>query len=161
MLRRFLRYVEKVYRLGALVSEPRDERRAPAIPTAAVCALRAVLLMFVLRLGSLNALGQHIRTGSKRVREWIGATPSADTMGCPASRFDLDTLREMLRQSYLTLRRNNALKSLSIGGLKVLAIHGHELFCSYNRHCPTCCQRPSRPAAASVFNTITASWWRR
>jgi len=67
---------------------------------------------------------------------------SADTVGYSASRFDLDALREMLRQIYLRLRRNNALKSLLIGGLKVLAIDGHELFCSYNRCCPMCCQRP-------------------
>ena len=137
MLRRFLRYVEKVYGFEALVSEVRDERRRLIIPTDVV--LRSAFLMFVLRLGSLNALEQYSWHSSKRMREWTGGAHSADTIGYSASRFDLDTLREMLHQIYLKLRRNNALKSLLIGGFKVLAIDGHELFCSYNRCCPTCC----------------------
>jgi hypothetical protein len=139
MLRRFLRYIEKVYAFGALLSQLRDERRKPIIPADVV--LRSTFLMFALRLGSLNALEQYLRHADKRVREWVGGTLSADTVGYCASRFDLDTLRNMLRQIYLKLRRNNALKSLLIGGLKVLAIDGHELFCSYNRCCPLCCQR--------------------
>lgn len=142
MLRRFLRYIEKVYAFEALLSQLRDERRNPSIPADVV--LRSAFLMFVLRLGSLNALEQYLRHGGKRATEWIGGTPSPDTVGYSASRFDLDRLRDMLRQIYLKLRRNNALKSLSIGGLKVLAIDGHELFSSYNRCCPLCSERPIR-----------------
>ena len=101
MLRRFLRYIDKVYAFETLVSELRDERCNPSIPTATVS--RAMFLMFALRLGSLNALEQYLRHSGKRLREWIGATPSADTVGYSASRFDLSTLREMLHQIYLTL----------------------------------------------------------
>ena len=139
MLRRFIRYIEKVYAFETLLSQLRDERRNPSIPADVV--LRSTFLMFVLRLGSLNALEQHLRQSGKRARDWIGGTLSADTVGYSASRFDLDRLRDMLHQIYLKLRRNNALKSLLIGGLKVLAIDGHELFCSYNRCCPMCCVR--------------------
>lgn len=139
MLRRFLRYIEKVYAFERLLSQLRDKRRKPFIPADVV--LRSAFLMFVLRLGSLNALEQHLRQSGKRAREWIGGMLSADTVGYSASRFDLSTLRDMQRQIYLKLRRNNALKSLLIGGLKVLAIDGHELFCSYNRCCPMCCVR--------------------
>lgn len=139
MLRRFLRYVEKVYAFETLVSGVRDERRKPSIQTDVV--LRSAFMMFVLRLGSLNGLEQHLRHIGKRGRKWIGGTSSADTVGYCASRVDLDTLREMLHQIYLKLRRNNALKQLLIHGLKVLAIDGHELFCSYSRCCPMCCVR--------------------
>jgi len=139
MLRRFLRYVEKVYAFDSLLSQLEDGRRNPSIPTDAV--LRSTFLMFVLRLGSLNALEQYLKQSGKRIRDWIGTTPSADTVGYCASRFDLNRLREMLHQIYLKLRRNNALKPLSIDCLKVLAIDGHELFCSYNRCCHKCCVR--------------------
>jgi hypothetical protein len=139
MLRRFLGYIAKVYDFDTLSSLTRDGRDRPLIPTEVV--FRSTFLMFALRLGSLNALEQYLRHAGKRVEEWVGGTLSADTVGYCASRFDLDTLREMLRQIYLKLRRNNALRTLSIGGLKTLAIDGHELFCSYNRCCPLCCQR--------------------
>jgi hypothetical protein len=139
MLRRFLRYINKVYDFEDLLSQLEDGRRNPSIPTDAV--LRSTFLMFVLRLGSLNALEQRLRQSGKRMREWIGTTLSADTVGYSASRFDLDRLREVLHQIYLKLRRNNALQSLSIDGLKGLAIDGHELFSSYNRCCHKCCVR--------------------
>ena len=59
MMRRFFAYLRKVYAFEALLCELRDERRTRHISTAAVC--RAVFLMFVLRLGSLNALEQYLR----------------------------------------------------------------------------------------------------
>ena len=59
MMRRFFAYLRKVYAFEALLCELRDERRTRHISTAAVC--RAVFLMFVLRLGSLNALEQYPR----------------------------------------------------------------------------------------------------
>lgn len=139
MLRRFFRYIARVYGFDTLSSQTRDARPRPLIPTEVV--FRSTFLMFTLRLPSLNALEQYLRHADKRVEEWIGGTLCADTVGYCASRFDLDTLREILRQIYLTLRRNNALKPLLIGGLKTLAIDGHELFSSYNRCCPVCCQR--------------------
>ena len=79
-----------------LVSQLRDGRHNAFIPTDAV--LPSAFLMFTLRLGSLNALEQYLRHCGKRLRDWIGTIPSADTVGYAASRFDLDTLREMLHQ---------------------------------------------------------------
>ena len=56
----------------------RDDRRQPRIPTSVV--LRSVVVMFLARLGSLNALEQ---SGPSRFwHRWLGRSmPSADTVG--------------------------------------------------------------------------------
>ena len=61
MLRRFIRYVDRVFDFWALVGTVRDSRRHPCISAQAV--FYSAFLLFLLRFGSLNALEAHFRGG--------------------------------------------------------------------------------------------------
>ena len=66
MMRRFCRYIEKVFDFGKQIHTLRDARKRPRIPTAALWG--SVLFLFVMRHRSLNAMEQEIRQ-PKRVEQ--------------------------------------------------------------------------------------------
>jgi len=103
-----------------------------------------MLSLFVLRLGSLNALEEKFRDRQRR-RKWEkllgGRPPSAEAVGYYAERVDVDSLRLVLLFLYVCLQRNRQIGKFRIQGRLVLALDGHELFSSYRRSCDHCCQR--------------------
>jgi hypothetical protein len=101
--------------------------------------VRSLLVMWLARLGSLNALEQ--TTPSRFWRHFLGAPlPSADTLGRVPERLAADSIREALHEIYTVLKRNKALPATS-HGLTALVLDGHETHASYHRHCPGCCAR--------------------
>lgn len=160
MLRRFLRYLEKVYHFSSALGDLRDTRHHPCIPTQTVFG--CVLLLFVLRLGSLNAFEVHYRWREKK-RAWTTfleqSPPSADTLSYALARFDCETLREQIHRVYTILQRNHLIRQLRNQGWLILGIDGHELFSSYLRCCDQCCTRRVQTAQGRRFNIIIGSWW--
>jgi len=115
----------------------RDRREQGRIPTASI--VRAVMVMFFCRLGSLNALGQ------TRVRglwsQLIGQSlPSPDTIGRVAGLIDLQGVRSLARHIYERLKRGKALVAPA-HGLLAAVVDGHETHASFKRHCPGCLKR--------------------
>lgn len=113
-----------------------DGRRRPRIRTAVV--VRTLLVLFLVRLGSLNAL---LEVSDRRFWwVWLKARlPSGDTLGRVAASLDPRPLRTALHVVYDRLKRNKALP-LNLGR-NLAVIDGHESFCSYDRHCPRCLER--------------------
>lgn len=142
MIRRFFRYCNKVFALPQILRMVQDGRKQPAIPGDAVWL--SLLTLFVLRLGSLNALEEEFRKKSRR-KKWArllgGRAPSAEAIGYYAARVCVDSLRSVLAFLYTRLQRNRHLRRFRIGGNLVLALDGHELFNSYHRSCEQCCRR--------------------
>lgn len=100
--------------------------------------VRAGLVMFWARLGSLRALRQS--EGSRFWRHWLRhKMPSDDSMGRVYALLDGTSLRNGLHEIYSRLKRNKALKG--IAGLTVAVLDGHETHTSYRRHCDGCLQR--------------------
>jgi hypothetical protein len=115
----------------------RDRRKQGQIPTEAI--VRAVVMMFLCRLGSLNALGQ-TRCGSPW-RRWLGcALPSPDTIGRVAGLIEVDDVRALGRHIYRGLKRGKALPPPAHGWLAAV-VDGHEINASFKRHCPGCLER--------------------
>ena len=114
-----------------------DTRRQPRIPGVRI--LRAAVVMFLCRLGSLNALDQ---TRSSRFwkRYLGGVLPSADTMGRVAALVDSEDLRALHHHLYFRLKRIKALEP-SAHGLMVAVLDGHESHATFRRHCVGCLQR--------------------
>lgn len=113
-----------------------DKRLLPRIRTGVL--VKAGLVMFWARLGSLNSLAQT----SEAVfwLRWLGRSlPSADTTGRVFAQVDSAGLRISLARVYSCLKRNKALPS--INGFDLAVIDGHETHNSYRRHCPGCLQR--------------------
>ena len=124
MMGRFCRYTEKVFHLGQLIPQIRDDRPEPQIPTQAIWT--SAFVMFVTRLGSLNAVESELRIPT-RLDKLVGPhKPSADTLGRVYAGMDADSQRSVLRQIHLRSRRNKAQKS--DWPLRFLAVDGHEFF---------------------------------
>jgi len=145
---RFERYVEKVFQFRRRLQVLTDHRRAPRIPTLAVWL--GVLGLYLLRLRSLNALEQAMRS-SKRWRRWLGsAPPSPDTIGYTLARFDLPGVRALLAQIHYRIKRNKALRRQWPEPFWVAALDGHELWVSRSRHCAGCLTRQVATASGPV-----------
>lgn len=125
MMGRFLRYVEKVFDLGAQMALLRDSRRNPQIPTEAI--FLSALMMFVTRLRSLNAMEQHTRGHGRWAKVLAGRAPSAERVGQVAALMDSERLRDMLSGILHRLRRNKALDE-NPWALRFVALDGHEFF---------------------------------
>jgi len=110
-----------------------DHRQKPEIP-AAVFA-KALLLLWLCRLPSLNALDLLGRRGAGR-RFLRHDMPSADQLGRHAATMDVPGLRGILGCLYTRLARNKVL--LPLRGHRLGALDAHEINCSYKRCCPHC-----------------------
>ena len=114
-----------------------DTRPRPQISTGAV--VRSVAVMFLARLGSLNALEQS--GGSGLWRRWLGRElPSADTTGRVCSQIHPDQVRLIEREVYRRLKRAKALPPPA-HGLMAAVLDGHESHATYLRCCPGCLER--------------------
>lgn len=137
ILRRILGYARKVLGWEGPLDVVRDRRRQGRIPTPVI--LRSVVVMFLSRLGSLNALEQS--RPSQFWRRWLGrAMPSADTVGRVCARMEPGDVRAVQHRVYSRLKRIKALPPLA-GGLTVAVLDGHESHASYRRHCDACLSR--------------------
>lgn len=114
-----------------------DRRRLPVIPAGR--AARAVLVMTLTRLGSLNALEQ--TRGDPGWRRLLGAPmPSADTVARVFSGLDLAALRTINGEVYRQLKRKKAIQP-PWHGLMALVVDGHESHATFRRHCEGCLSR--------------------
>lgn len=127
--------------LGSVRELPGGRRR-PRIP--AVRVLRAVVVMGLLRLGSLHGLDQH--RGARGWRAVIGGPlASARTHGRVMAELDPDSVRPMLREVYSRRKRNKSLPAF-FAGWTGLILDGHECCASFLRSCPECLTRTVRTA---------------
>jgi hypothetical protein len=95
--------------------------------------------MFLVRMGSLNALEQ--LRGHRFWNWWIkGSLPSADTVGRVFSQLPTEAFRDVIHHLYSRLKRNKVLRGFS-QGLIGLLMDGHESSASYLRCCSECLQR--------------------
>lgn len=125
----------------------RDDRRRPQIATSVMT--RAVVVLFLGRLGSLNALEQ--TKPSRFWRRWLGeALPSADSIGRVCSLMDVDDVRGVHRAVYARLKRMKALMPPE-HGLMLAVVDGHESTASRKRCCPGCCQRTLHTTKGDVL----------
>lgn len=142
MLRRFLRYLEKVYHFSSSLDHLKDTRHHPSISTRTVYGW--VLLLFVWRLRSLNAFEAYYRWKENK-KAWTGflgqSPPSADTLGYALARFDCEGFRQEIHRIYTILQRNHLIRQVRVQGWLILSLDGHELFSSYWRCCDQCCTR--------------------
>jgi hypothetical protein len=163
ILRRLLAYARTRLGWEADLDAVSDARRRPQISTPVV--MRALAVMFLARLGSLNAL---VQTRPRRFwPRWLGAAlPSADTLGRVATQLEVTGLRQVHRQVYRRLKRGKALPP-PVHGLIAGVIDGHESHATFRRHCPGCLTRTIHAAAGDrtqyyhrqvTFQLVGADW---
>jgi len=142
ILQRLLRGAEKVLGLKGILALIKDGRKQWRIPIET--ATRSIFMMFVCRLGSLNAL-----EGVKSSRWWSSwietSLPSADQLGRIAAVTYPNTVRAAMRKIYDHLKRKKAIRPW-FHGLFALIVDGHESHASYRRHCEGCLERKVKTA---------------
>jgi hypothetical protein len=160
VLRRFLKYLGKVFDFDEHVERLRDRRQDPHIPTPAVW--KSVFLMFVLRLGSLNRLEQELGRGGFWKRLLGARPPSADTVGYSLCRFSLEELRDLVAHHHHRAWRNKAVQGRRGQRRRVVAIDGHELGHSEARRCSECLvrtiQKKDREVTQYYHRVVVAQW---
>jgi hypothetical protein len=125
MMRRFCRYIDKVFDFTASLGTLRDARAQPQIPTSAVWT--SAFFMFATRQGSLNAIESELHV-PRRLEPLVGSRkPSADSVGRVMGQIETDALRRMLRENNRRLRRKKALED-NPWALRFAAVDGHEFF---------------------------------
>jgi hypothetical protein len=124
MMARFYNYIDKVFDFRRLVGNLTDSRREPVIPTAAVFG--TAFAMFATCRGSLNGIDMD-RHFPGRLEKLVGPrVPSGDSVGRVYTQLDSGTVREMLREVHLRIKRNKML--CNAGGWTFAAVDGHEFF---------------------------------
>ena len=93
-----------------------------------------MVVLFLARLGSLNALEQ-THASRSRQRWLLGALPSADTLGRVCAQVEPSDVRALHHSIYVRLKRMKALVPPA-HGLMAAAIDGHESHATYRRCCP-------------------------
>ena len=139
-------YARQVLRWEDRLDAVHDARRRPQIATRTI--VRAVVVMFLSRRGSLNALEQ--TKPSSFWRGWLGqAMPSADSIGRICGLMDVADVRALSHQVYSRLKRMKALEPPG-HGLMEAVVDGHETTASRRRCCPQCAQRILHTQAGDV-----------
>jgi hypothetical protein len=124
MMKRFCRYIEKVFDFGWRFSQLKDPRQRPRIPLGAIWG--SVFFLFVLRQRSLNGMEGQLRQ-PRRIEKLIGPDkPSADRMGQVLGLMDPNQLRVLLSGINHQWGCNKGLKNG--WPFRVGAIDGHEFF---------------------------------
>jgi hypothetical protein len=124
MISRFYGYINKVFQFQELASRLTDSRLKPVIPTAAMFG--TAFAMFATCRGSLNGIdGERHFPG--RLRNLVGThVPSGDTVGRVYGQLDSSTLRKMLKDVHLRIKRNKMLRNTT--EWMFAAVDGHEFF---------------------------------
>jgi len=137
VLKRFCQYVGKVFEFSSLIFGVTEYRISPEIPLGNV--LSSTLVMFILRLGSINGIESELRH-NKKLKQFIGKKlPSADTIGRVLNGINTDELRKILYTINHKLKRNKVFKGKR--SYFFVAVDGHEFFASFYRSCEQCSVR--------------------
>jgi hypothetical protein len=125
MMARFYGYLDKVFQFRRLTALPTDSRLEPVIPTAAIFG--TAFAMFATGRGSLNGIDKE-RHFPGRLRNFVGPrVPSGDSVGRVYAQLDSGSLREVLRDVHLRIKRNKVLNNEG-GNWVFVAVDGHEFF---------------------------------
>lgn len=124
MIRRFCRYVAKVFDLPALITGLRDTRTNPLY--SAQCIFETMLTLLVTGRKSLHAIEADRLGGSSKVPKRGTGPPSDDTLGRVFEALDPEPLRQVLVDINHQLKRNKTLPLLL--NLRFAAVDGHEFF---------------------------------
>jgi len=160
VLRRFLKYLSKVYDFEEQVGFLRGARVDPRISAPTV--FRSVFLMFALRLGSLNRLEQELRRGGSWGKLLGGHPPSTDTVGYSLCGFSLEELRALVAHHHRRAWRNKAVRGPGGSLRRGVALDGHELGSSQARCCPECLirtvEKNDRTVTQYYHRVVVAQW---
>lgn len=123
MMKRFCAYAEKVFKLSVEIEKLTDGRQKPRIPTSSI--FLSVLMMYVVRIRSLNALEWEFYEPKKWAMVIGKRLPSADRMGEVMALMDDKQIRGFIWAIHYRMKRNKVLDK-GLWGLRIVTMDGHE-----------------------------------
>ena len=151
-LKKFIKYIKKVYHIEDEIKGLTDKRKNPKYTTAE--AILPVLLGFLLRIQSFNELKYKLK--SNDFREIISKKmklPQIDTIRQTLKEIDKEGLYKAHSGIIKKAKRNTVLKEGTIDGYTVAAIDGTKLFGSYKKSCEECCSTTTRNNKTHYFHS--------
>lgn len=127
MINRLLSYAERHFDIEEKLGQVTDGRCRPHIPTSNIS--RKILTMMLTNLGSLNQL---------KAASQLNAicSPSVSTIARSADSMDLDAIRKVLKDIYLSARKKKMLDGIC--GRSIGVLDGHEVNSSSIYKCESC-----------------------
>ena len=140
-LRQMLTYINKVYHVGEKIKRLKDKRKRQDYKTPIIATI--VLIGFMVQVSSFNRIQRWIKRG-KRFKNLFppGAKlPKIDAIRETMKEFELGSLNYMHDDEIKIMYSNKVFRGGTIGGFKVSAIDGVELFESTKKSCDECLTR--------------------
>lgn len=151
-LKKFIKYVKKVYHIEDGLKALTDRRKNPLYTTGEV--ILPVLLGFLLRIQSFNELKYKIKSNdfiniiSRKMK-----LPQIDTIRDTLKVIDNQGLYKMHRKIIKRAKCNKVFNKGTIDSYRVAAIDGTKLFGSYKKSCDECCTTTARNKKAQYFHS--------
>ena len=142
MLTRLWQYCNKIFKLNKALQKLKGQGFSEKNNEPFLTAILFVAMF--MRLRSFNALKQSFKINSNRWRKLLDgkAPPSISTLDRGIEKSDIDGLIKINRKNNHKLHRNKAFDvDATSYGFMVMAIDGHETFCSEKRCCSQCLTR--------------------
>ena len=149
-LKKFIKYVKKVYHIEDGLKVLKDRRKNPLYTTGEV--ILPVLLGFIMRIQSFNELKYKIRSNdfiniiSRKMK-----LPQIDTIRDTLKVIDNQGLYKMHSKIIKKSKRNKTFEEGTIDGYTVAAIDGTKLFRSYKKSCEEYCTTTIRNKKHTIF----------
>ncbi len=137
-LKKFIKYVKKVYGIEDGLKSLTDSRKNPLYTTGE--AILPVFLGVLLRIQSFNELKYKIKSSDfKNIIPRKMKLPQIDTIRETLKVIDIQGLYKMHSKIIKKAKRNKTFEEGTIDGYTVAAIDGTKLFGSYKKSCSECC----------------------
>lgn len=136
-LRKFSRYIGRVFKFEDVIKNQRDFRKKRNYETSIIFII--VFWAFVFRVESFNKLEEMLRYGCfnplfpKKTQ-----IPSIDTVSRVLAKWDLESLSQSFERILRTLYLNKNFNNGTIDDYTVCAIDGTDVIHTTNRKCPNC-----------------------
>ena len=151
-LKKFIKYVKKVYHIENGLKTLKDKRRNPLYTTAKT--VLPVLLGFIMRIQSFNELKYKMKSNDFRnIISRKMKLPQIDTIRATLKVIDNQGLYKMHSKIIKKAKRNKVLDEGTIDGYTVAAIDGTKLFGSYKKSCRECCTTTARNRKIQYFHS--------
>ena len=140
-LRQMLTYINKVYHMGEKIKVLKDKRKRQSFKTSVIATI--VLIGFMVQVSSFNRIQSWIKRGKRFKNIFSPGTklPKIDAIRETMEEFELGSISDMHDGIVKTIFRNKVFRDGTIGGFKVSAIDGVELFESTKKSCEECLTR--------------------
>lgn len=148
---KLLSYMKSVYHIPQKIKNLTDKRKRRSIPLFNIVMPTLVFLMLQYR--SFHTVFSAPESMGKRLKNCIrGRVPKVDAVRDLLSDLEPDELRNIHEGTIDRMKRNRIWKNGTIGGYRVAAIDGVELFASTKKSCKDCLTRRHKSGGTEYFH---------